>query len=93
VLFSGLGPLPPTWEHQRERPRKHPVGMVAGERTGEAAHLSRLGWWRGRALSSGFLREKDVGIRSDVKLVETGNSLCGEEEGLAGDRLYLHLWK
>lgn len=67
--------------------------MAAGERTGEAARLSRRGWWRGRALSFGFLREKDVGIRSDVKLVETGNSLCGEEEGLAGDRLYLHLWK
>lgn len=51
---AGLGPLPPTWEHQREWPCRHPVGMVAGEREWETAWVSEQGWWRRHVFPSRF---------------------------------------
>lgn len=89
---AGPGSLPPNAGAPAESGLAGTLWGRRQERTWEAARLPRQGWWREHAFSSG-LRKKDVGIRADVKLVETGNSLCGEEQGLAGDEALLSLWK
>lgn len=40
-----------------------------------------------------FEGEEDVDIRSDVRLVERGNGLCGKNRVWLERRRYLNLWK